>query len=116
MVVLDEAHRISATHQLYPFVAQLAASSPGFLALSATLSSKELQGLSSLLALVSPEAYQPGNADALEHRIAGQKRIWRALSETIRYLDAALRESGTSTPVISNISPASGRAFAMKTP
>jgi superfamily II DNA or RNA helicase len=94
MVVLDEAHRISATHQLYPFVAQLAAKSPGFLALSATPSSKELQGLSSLLALVSPEAYQPGNADALEHRIAGQKQVWRTLNETIRYLDAALRESG----------------------
>jgi len=93
MVVLDEAHRISANHQLYPFVAQLASKSPGFLALSATPSSKELQGLSSLLALVSPEAYQPGNSDALEHRIAGQKRIWRALNETIRYLDAALRES-----------------------
>jgi superfamily II DNA or RNA helicase len=94
VVVLDEAHRISVTHQLYPIVAQLASRSPGFLALSATPSSKELQGLSSLLALVSPEAYQPGNTEALEQRIAGQKKIWRALNGTIRYLDAATRESG----------------------
>jgi len=93
LVVLDEAHRIAATHQLYPFVAQLASQSPGFLALSATPSSKELAGLSSLLALVSPEAYQPGDTAALNQHITEQKRIWQALNGTIRYLDAATRES-----------------------
>ncbi len=93
LVVLDEAHRISAGHQLYPVMARVATHAAGFLALSATPSSKELAGLSSLLALVAPEAYQAGDNTVLEKRISGQKRIWQALNSTIRYLEAAKRES-----------------------
>jgi superfamily II DNA or RNA helicase len=93
VVVLDEAHRISAGHQLYPAIAQLASRSSGFLALSATPSIKELGGLSSLLALVAPEAYQAGDTAILNLRIARQKQIWEALNNTIRYLEATTRES-----------------------
>ena len=93
MIVVDEAHRIAVGHRLYPLLAELASRSEGFLALSATPSSKELVGLSSLLALVAPEAYEAGDTAALNLRIAGQKRIWGALNNTIKYLDAATRES-----------------------
>lgn len=93
IVVVDEAHRISQGHKLYPVIETLASRSTGFLALSATPSSKELAGLSSLLALVAPEAFQAGDSEVLEKRIAGQKGIWLALNNTIRYLEAARRES-----------------------
>lgn len=93
VVVIDEAHRISHGHKLYPVIQQLASRSSGFLALSATPSSKELAGLSSLLALVAPEAFQAGETRILEQRVAGQKRIWLALNNTIRYLEAARREN-----------------------
>ena len=93
VVVVDEAHRISKGHKLYPTIEKLASRSNGFLALSATPSSKELAGLSCLLALVAPEAFQAGETAVLEQRIAGQKRIWLALNNTIKYLEAARRES-----------------------
>ena len=93
LVVVDEAHRIAQGHKLYPVIEKLASRSTGFLALSATPSSKELAGLSSLLALVAPEAFNADSASVLEERIAGQKRIWLALNNTIRYLEAARRES-----------------------
>ena len=82
--MLDEAHRISAGHQLYPLMARVASRAAGFLALSATPSSKELAGLSSMLALVAPEAYRAGDTAVLDQRIAEQKRIWQALNSTIR--------------------------------
>lgn len=93
LVVVDEAHRIAQGHKLYPVIEKLAARSSGFLALSATPSSKELSGLSSLLSLVNPEAFHADGTAVLERRIAGQKRIWQALNNTIRYLEAARRES-----------------------
>ena len=93
LVVVDEAHRISQGHKLYPVIEKLASRSSGFLALSATPSSKELAGLSSLLALVAPEAFRADGTAVLEQRIAGQKRIWLALNNTIRYVEAARRES-----------------------
>ncbi len=93
VVVLDEAHRISTGHQLYPALAQLASCSPGFLALSATPSSNEVAGLSTLLSLVAPEVYQAGDTAILNLRIARQKQIWNALNNTVRYLEATSRES-----------------------
>jgi len=93
LVVVDEAHRIAQGHKLYPVIEKLATRSSGFLALSATPSSKELAGLSSLLALVAPEAFHADGTAVLEQRIARQKGIWLALNNTIRYLEAARRES-----------------------
>ena len=86
LVVVDEAHRIAQGHKLYPVIEKLASRSSGFLALSATPSSKELAGLSSLLALVAPEAFHADGTAVLEQRISGQKRIWLALNNTIRYV------------------------------
>lgn len=98
LVVVDEAHRIAQGHKLYPVIEKLAARASGFLALSATPSSKELSGLSSLLALVNPEAFQADGTAVLERRIAAQKRIWQVLNNTIRYLEAARRESAELVP------------------
>lgn len=94
VVVIDEAHRISHGHKLYPVIEKLASRSTSFLALSATPSSKELAGLSSLLALVAPGgAFHAGETRILEQRVAARKRIWHALNNTIRYLEAARREN-----------------------
>lgn len=98
MVILDEAHRIVEGHPLFATVETLASRSAGLLALSATPSSKEMIGLSSLLSLVAPEAYQSGLTKDLENRVSAQRSIWRALRDTIDFVDAAKRESAELGP------------------
>jgi ATP-dependent helicase HepA len=93
LVVVDEAHQMPPRHRLYPWLRTLAERAHGFLALSATPSKRETEGLLGLLALVSPDAYSPEDTAALQHRLDAKKRIWDALAYSTELLDAT-RQAG----------------------
>jgi hypothetical protein len=99
LVVVDEAHRISQGHKLYPVIEKLATRSSGFLAPSATPSSKELAGLSSLLALVAPEAFHADGTAVLEQRISSSP------------LRSVIRQGGNSGAVMREQLPNGSRSM-----
>jgi superfamily II DNA or RNA helicase len=80
LVIVDEAHQFPANHPLFPFLQTLAKQSDGFLALSATPSKRETEGMLALLSLVSPEVYDPKDAAGLDTRLEGKRAIWKALA------------------------------------
>jgi superfamily II DNA or RNA helicase len=69
LVILDEAHQVQPGSQLYQFLHKLSAASKGFLALSATPSRRDLDGLCGLLALVDPANVDPDNTTALKEKL-----------------------------------------------
>jgi superfamily II DNA or RNA helicase len=93
LVVVDEAHQVPPRHRLYPWLRTLAQRAHGFLALSATPSKRETEGLLGLLALVSPDVYAPEDTAALQHRLDAKKRIWDALAYSTELLEAT-RQAG----------------------
>ncbi|KFA89880.1 SNF2-related protein [Archangium violaceum] len=93
MVVVDEAHQVPPRHQLYPWLRKIAERAHGFLALSATPSKRETEGLLGLLALVSPDVYSPEDTATLQHRLDAKKRIWDALAYSTELLEAT-RQAG----------------------
>ena len=94
LVVLDEAHQFSPSSDLYSFLHKLARNSYGLLALSATPSKREIDSLIGLLSLVAPDAYQPGDRDALARKMERQRDIWDRISMTVKFIAAANREKG----------------------
>lgn len=92
IVVIDEAHQFPPGTELYTFFHSLARASHGLLALSATPSKRQMASLSGLLALVSPDIYEPEGHEFLARRISIQREVWDRLSFTSKYLDAAHNE------------------------
>jgi SNF2 family DNA or RNA helicase len=92
LVVVDEAHQFPPGCGLYDFFHRLARESPGFLALSATPSKREITSLAGLLALVAPDVYEPADEAGLSRRLAAQREVWDRLSFTRKYLDAIVAE------------------------
>jgi len=92
IVIIDEAHQFPPGTELYTFFHSLARSSAGLLALSATPSKRQMASLSGLLALVSPDIYDPEGHEFLERRISVQRDVWDRLSFTRKYLEASYSE------------------------
>lgn len=92
VVIIDEAHQFPPGTELYAFFHSLARTSRGLLALSATPSKRQMTSLSGLLALVSPDIYDPYDHEFLAQRISIQRDVWDRLSFTSKYLDAAHNE------------------------
>jgi ATP-dependent helicase HepA len=97
LVVVDEAHQFPPGHPLYPTLRELSRKSGGFLALSATPSKRELQGLVGILSLISPDAYDPADTGTLARRLDERRKIWGVLSSTVDILEAA-RSLGDGGP------------------
>ncbi|WP_437840068.1 SNF2-related protein [Sorangium sp. So ce1153] len=96
-LVIDEAHHIDASHQLYPWLHGLAKAAKHVLVLSATPSRRELKGLAALLSLVSPGEYAPGDDARFEELASKRQGIWVAIDQARQLLDAAgdeLRSEG----------------------
>lgn len=89
VVVVDEAHRYSCTHSLYPFLQRLSRECSGFLALSATPSKRETEGLLALLGLVAPDAYGKLGPSELEQRLAMKQDVWDKLSFSVQMMREA---------------------------
>ena len=89
LVVIDEAHQFPPGTHLYDLFHELARSSPGLLALSATPSKREITSLAGLLALVAPDVYAPTNRESLFERIEVQREVWDKLHLTRSFMDAA---------------------------
>ncbi|MED5370943.1 MAG: helicase-related protein [Myxococcota bacterium] len=98
LVVVDEAHQLPPGHPLFGTLQALAARSPGFLALSATPSKRELRGLAGLLSLVAPESYSPSDVELLRHRMDERRQVWGVLNATTDILAAARQESEDGEP------------------
>lgn len=92
VVIIDEAHQFPPGTELYAFFHSLARASNGLLALSATPSKRQMTSLAGLLALVSPDVYEPDGHEFLAQRISIQRDVWDRLSFTSKYLDAAHNE------------------------
>jgi ATP-dependent helicase HepA len=92
IVIIDEAHQFPPGTELYTFFHSLARTSRGLLALSATPSKRQMTSLAGLLALVSPDIYEPEDHEFLARRISIQREVWDRLSFTSKYLDAAHSE------------------------
>ena len=84
VVVIDEAHQVPPSSPLYAVLRELSAKAHGLLALSATPSKRDVEGLLGLLALVSPEAHDPADASALTERLRSQEAVAARLLETQR--------------------------------
>ncbi len=67
MLVVDEAHHLLATPELYSLVQQLSANAPGCLLLSAIPAQRREEEYLRLLALLEPQRYKPHAEGAKEH-------------------------------------------------
>jgi ATP-dependent helicase HepA len=83
LVVIDEAHQVPPRLPLYGFLRTLAESCWGLLALSATPSKRDVEGLLGLLALVAPGVYDPNDSESLTRRLALQDRVTACLDTTL---------------------------------
>jgi ATP-dependent helicase HepA len=92
MVVVDEAHQYPPKSQFYQLLHSIARDSYGFLALSATPSKREIDGLTGLLALIKPDIYSPDDTEGLRQHLENQNQVWDLLSFTDRSLSAARTE------------------------
>ncbi|MHC4392589.1 MAG: SNF2-related protein, partial [Planctomycetota bacterium] len=75
LVVVDEAHQIPPSHSLYPFLHRLAGQVPSLLALSATPSQRNEEGLLGLLALVAPDQYDIDDPQGFQARLAQHAEV-----------------------------------------
>ena len=86
LIVLDEAHQIPPHHSLYATLRAMSARAGGFLALSATPSRKDLNGLLGLLALVKPSRYDPANPTPFHDAFERHKQVWDLLADSEGFL------------------------------
>ena len=70
LVIIDEAHQVQPGSDLYQFLHKLSAASKGLLALSATPSRRDLDGLCGLLALIDPANVDQNNTTELKEKLA----------------------------------------------
>lgn len=75
LVIIDEAHQVHPGSDLYRFLHQLSAASKGLLGLSATPSTRDLDGLCGLLALIDPANLGPDKTAEFQEHIARGERL-----------------------------------------
>jgi ATP-dependent helicase HepA len=107
MLVLDEAHHLSADQRLYKLVRQVAATVPRLLLLSATPVLRNERGFLEMLHLLDPLVYPLDDADAFRRRIQHRQSLAEAVAalipENVLQLDAfldSLAERFANDPIL----------------
>lgn len=93
VLVVDEAHKIDLHEPMYQALVSISRAAEAMLALSATPSSRQTQGLLALLSLAAPHVYGPQDQDRLEERILMQSDVWDRLGYLHNLLEAAQIEN-----------------------
>ncbi|MGV3524203.1 MAG: helicase-related protein [Candidatus Sericytochromatia bacterium] len=100
LIVTDEAHHIGVNHPLYYFIHQLSSCSGGFLALSATPSKRDVQGLLTLLSLVAPNSYKAKDIKKFESSLKLKRKVWNVLNLSIQLQEEAELEGEDLDPEV----------------
>ena len=82
LVIVDEYHRMQPGGLLYKRVAILSKSTPHVLLLSATPARQHADAYLALLALLQPQAYRPGDAEAFASKLKAHDQVVDLLGRT----------------------------------